>query len=636
MKPRKPSSAPPPPAAAPPSRGRGLSLPLVLGAAAAALLVAGATTYLFFGRSGTPATPTPAPPVSASGTASIPAPPTSPPTPKAATVPVAPADLTFNRDIAPLIHAHCSPCHRPGEAGPFSLITHADVAKHLPDILEVTRRRFMPPWLPAPGEFPLQDERRLADAEIQRIADWAAHGAHEGKPEDLPPLPQWTEGWQLGPPDLVVTLGEAFTVPADGPDVYRNFVIPVPTTARRFVRAFEFRPGSRAVHHAFLRIDGSGEARRWDARDPGPGFGGMDLPPSAESPSGHFLSWQPGRMPTRVPDGLSWVLPGNADVVLLMHMQPIGRPEPLRPSVGFYFTDVAPTNTPIKLGLRSYTIDLPAGATNTVVEERTVLPVDTQLHAVLPHAHYLGRHLEGYAILPDGTRRTLLDIPAWDFNWQSEFRFRHPLTLPRGTTLGMRYEYDNSEANPRNPHRPPRRVTFGLQTTDEMAELWFQLVVPNPADLDALGMAAQARTVHDIEQLSQFRLKADPKDAPAMAELGKVRLAHRDFPGAEKLFREALAIDAALDDIHYHLGLVLLETGRLPEAANAFHAALRLNPAHYQARNNAGLCSLRQRRFDDAAAQFREVLRLRPDDAMARENLALTERALRSARPPGR
>jgi hypothetical protein len=542
---------------------------------------------------------------------------------------------TFNRDIAPIVHAHCAPCHRPGEPGPFPLLTYAEVRKHLTDLVEVTRTRFMPPWLPERGEAAFVDERRLTDEQIRRIAEWAVDGAPEGRAEDLPPLPKWTEGWQLGPPDLVITMPEPFVVPADGRDVYRNFVIPVPTTARRFVRAFEFRPGSKAVHHAFLRIDASGEARKLDAKEPGPGFGGMDLPPASESPTGHFLSWQPGRMPSRIPDGLAWTLPAGSDVVLLMHMQPLGRPEPLRPSIGFYFTDVAPTNSPMKLGLRSYTIDLPAGATNTVVEQRTVLPVDTELHAVLPHAHYLAKRVEGFAILPDGTRRSLLRIPDWDFNWQTEYRYATPVRLPRGTTLGMQYTYDNSTNNARNPHQPPRRVTFGLQTSDEMAELWFQLLAPTRADFDKLAQAAQARTVVDIEELSRFKLRQNPNDAEAVSELGKVKLTTGDGTGAEALFRRALEIRPDLDDAHYHLGLVLLYTGRIADAEGEFLEAVRLNPEHFQARGNAGLCCLRQRRFEEAATHFREILRTRPGDTVARQNLELAER-LRRGQPPAR
>ncbi len=546
----------------------------------------------------------------------------------------APASITFNRDIAPLIHQHCAGCHRPGEVGPFPLLTYDDVRKHANDLVTVTGARTMPPWMPAPGDVPFLGERRLTEAQIRLLAEWVEGGLAEGPPAQPPALPRWTEGWQLGPPDLVVTLPDPYTLTDAGPDVYRNFILPVPPGPRRFVRAFEFRPGTRAVHHAFIRIDGSGESRKLDLKDAEPGFAGMEVPPASESPAGHFLSWQPGRMPSVMPDGLAWPLRGGVDVVLLMHLQAIGRPEPLRPSLGFYFTDVAPTNMPIKLGLRSYAIDLAPGATNQFVEERVTLPVDAQLLAVLPHAHYLTRQVDAFATLPDGTRRSLLHIPRWDFNWQSEFRYATPVALPRGTELAMRFAFDNSDGNPRNPHQPPQRVLFGLQTSDEMAELWFQLLPVQAADAARLEELAGARTLRDIAELSRFKLRQNPRDAEATAELGKVKLAQRDPGGAEALFRQAIEWEPTLADAHYHLGLVLYERRRFRDAEHSFLEALRLNPAHFQARNNAGLCCLQTRRPDEAAAHFREVLRVRPGDSMAQQNLGLAERNRRSG--PGR
>ncbi|MCC6234428.1 MAG: tetratricopeptide repeat protein [Verrucomicrobiales bacterium] len=544
----------------------------------------------------------------------------------------APADpggqrpVTFNRDLAAIVHHHCAGCHRPGEVGPFPLITVDDVRKHARDLIQVTRTRTMPPWMPAPGEFPFVDERRLSETQIQLFAQWLEDGLLEGPPAQPPPTPKWTEGWQLGPPDLIVSLPDSYSLTNSGPDVYRNFILPVPEGPRRFVRAFEFRPGSRAVHHAFIRIDGSGESRRLDQKDAEPGFGGMEIPPASESPAGHFLSWQPGRLPSVMPDGLAWPLRGGVDIVLLMHLQPLGRPEPLHPTLGFYFTEVAPTNMPIKLGLRSYTIDIPAGTTNNSVEERVTLPVDTRLLAVLPHAHYLASQADAFALLPDGSRKSLMHIPRWDFNWQSEFRFVTPVSLPRGTVLGMRFTFDNSSANPRNPRHPPQRTTFGLQTSDEMAELWFQLLPVHAAEAEQLERTAQSVTVRDIAELSRFRLRQNPSDPEATAELGKALLAQGDLDGAESHFRQALQLRPTLDDAHYHLGLVLYERRRFADAERAFLESLRLNPAHFQARNNAGLCCLQLRRPAEAAAHFREVLRVRPEDRVARANLQLVER----------
>ncbi|MBL9126312.1 MAG: tetratricopeptide repeat protein [Verrucomicrobiales bacterium] len=539
----------------------------------------------------------------------------------------APGEPTFNRDIAPILYAQCAPCHRPGETAPFDLLTYADAKKRSGTIVEVTRNRYMPPWLPEAGHEPLLDERRLSDAEIALIRRWVETGMAEGKAEDLPPVPKWTEGWVLGPPDLVLKLSEAYALPAEGADVYRNFVLPIPTRERRFVRAFEFRPSSRAVHHAFLRIDGTGQSRRIDEKEPGPGFAGMNTPPAAETPGGYFLSWQPGRLPSALPPGLAWSLPAGADLVLLMHMQLRGLPESVQPSIGFYFTDVPPTNTPVKIGLRSYAIDVPAGASEHAVEERVTLPVESELLAVLPHAHYLARRVEAYADIPGRERRLLMVIPAWDFNWQSDFRFAKPVALPAGTTLGMRFVYDNSTNNVRNPNQPPVRVKFGLQTKDEMGELWIQLLARDAAGRDRLETVAQMQTLKAISELSQFKLRENPEDAEAMAELAKVSLTLGDRAGAEAVLRKALGLRPELDDAHYHLGLVFLDQGKIGAAEAEFLEALRLNPEHFQARNNAGLACLRAGRLRDAAAHFREVLRTRPGDVIAQRNLDLVLRA---------
>ena len=542
-------------------------------------------------------------------------------------------EVTFNKDVAPIVFVHCATCHRPGETAPFDLLTYADVKKRSATILEVTRNRYMPPWLPEPGHEPLQDERRLSDREIEVFRRWVESGMPEGRAEDRPPTPKWTEGWVLGTPDLVLKLSEAYVLPAEGADVYRNFILPIPTRERRYVRAFEFRPSSRAVHHAFLRIDGTGQSRRIDEKDPALGFGGMDTPPAAETPGGYFLSWQPGRLPSALPPGLAWTLPAGADVVLLMHMQLRGMPEPVQPSIGFYFTDIPPTNTPVKIGLRSYGIDIPAGATDYAVEERVTLPVESELMALLPHAHYLARRVEAYADVPGQGRRLLMVIPNWDFNWQSDFRFAKAVPLPAGTTLGMRFVFDNSTNNVRNPSHPPVRVKFGLQTKDEMGELWIQLLAKDAPARDRLETVAQMQTLKAISELAQFRLRENPEDAEAMTELAKVSLTLGDMAGAEQVLRRALGLRPLLDDAHYHLGLVFLEQGKVGAAEAEFLETLRLNPEHFQARNNAGLACLRLGRLRDAGAHFREVLRTRPSDAIAQRNLELVTRA--QARNPG-
>ena len=267
------------------------------------------------------------------------------------------------------------------------------------------------------------------------------------------------------------------TIPlaAEGKDIYRNFLVPIPTTERRNVKALEFHPGnSKVVHHAFIEVDATRQSRHLADQVSPPGFDGMQLPESVQMPGGQMLGWQPGKPPYVSPDGLAWVLEPNSDLVLQLHLHPSGKPEPVRSTVGFYFTETAPTNTAFRINLQRSTIDIPPGAKDYSIENRYVLPVDVSLLRILPHTHYLGKELQGYAILPDGTKQWLIRIKNWDFNWQGDYRYAEPVFLPKGTTLVMHFTYDNSADNIHNPSQPPKRVRYGLQTTDEMGELWFQ------------------------------------------------------------------------------------------------------------------------------------------------------------------
>ena len=317
------------------------------------------------------------------------------------------AAVTYNKDIAPILFEHCASCHRRGEAGGFSLLTYADARKRSRLIEQVTRTRYMPPWLPQPGFGEFADENRLTAQQIATIREWVGAGAPEGNPADSPRPPAFTPGWQLGKPDLVLTVPKPFSVPADGPDLFWNFVISPSIAKTRFVRSVEVRPGKAAsVHHANLLVDRSRSARRQE-KSPGAGFPGMDLNIETPvfDPDSHFLFWKPGGRPWVEPPGMSWRLEPGSDLVLNVHFHPTGKPELVQPSVGLYFTDEQPTRSPMLLQIeRDNTIDIPPGARDFVVSEDFRLPVDATVIAVYPHAHYLGTLLEGYATLPDGSR----------------------------------------------------------------------------------------------------------------------------------------------------------------------------------------------------------------------------------------
>lgn len=507
--------------------------------------------------------------------------------------------LTFNRDVAPIVFARCAVCHRPGEAGPFSLLEYADCRGHASQIADVVRRRIMPPWLPDSHSVNYTGQRVLSDTEIGLISQWAAEGAAEGDPSDLPPRPEWVAGWQLGRPDLIVEFPQPFILPAGGGDVFRNFVIPISVPEKKYVRAVEIRPGNpRTVHHGVLLIDSTAESRRLDQADPEPGFGGMIYGPSAHSPDGHFIGWTPGKMPFQAPADMAWELEPGTDFVLQLHLIPGGKPESVDASIGLFFSDRPPSKRPLMLRIGSLTIDIPAGDADYRIREQFRLPVDVDVLSVYPHAHYLGRRMQGDIVHPDGTRQPLIRIHEWDFNWQDEYRFPTPIPVRKGASLSMEFSYDNSAENIRNPSHPPRRVTFGPQSSDEMGDLWVQVLPRSERDREIL------KAVYSRKEF-------------------EVRLA-----GA------AFEVDVRPDDFttRYNLACMLEEIGELDEAEVHYSHALRLNPEHAESMNNLGVVLCKRGRFADAVPLLEETLRLRPGLEDAIHNLNLARAAL--SRPP--
>jgi hypothetical protein len=543
------------------------------------------------------------------------------PTEGAKYIPRPRGEITFTKDIAPIVFQNCAGCHRPGQSAPFTLMDYEDVKKHAGDIANVTARRFMPPWLPEHGYNEFMGERRLTAEQIGLLDQWAAEGSIEGAVPDLPAPPQWSGDWQLGKPDLVVTLPHSYTLAAEGRDVYRNFVIPVPLDRTRYVKGVEFRPGNlKIVHHAFIKVDRTAQSRRLDAQDAEPGFAGMNTP--AEMPDGHFLGWQPGRQSAFMPEGLAWRLdPGN-DLVLQTHLNPSGKPEVLQPSIGLYFTDQVPTNTCLKLALTSFVLDIPAGAQDYVVEDSYVLPTDAEVLAVLPHAHYLARQMQGWATRPDGSKEWLLFIKEWDFNWQGDYRYERPIFLSRGSKLSMRFTFDNSTNNVRNPNHPPKAVTYGPQSSDEMAELWFQLLPRNRADRELLSRDVKSKTTRLFIEADQHALRKNPNDVKALDDLAVMLVAQGRLREAEQHFRSAIQVQPDFALAHYDYGVLLRQQARLAEAQVEFETVLHLNPKDSQAHGNLGAILLQQGDLAAARTHFEAALRLNPDDALARAGLA--------------
>jgi|HubBroStandDraft_1064217.scaffolds.fasta_scaffold05035_3 Flp pilus assembly protein TadD len=522
--------------------------------------------------------------------------------------------ITFYKHIAPIVYHSCAPCHRPGEPGPFPLLTYTDVNKHGRQIVSAVKRRYMPPWLPAAGYGDFQEDRRLTDDQIRLIEEWVRQGAPAGSPDHALPLPKFVPGWQLGAPDLVIEATAPYRLSADGPDQYWNFVLPLKAPATRWVKAIEIRPGNiRAVHHANVLIDRSRSARLQE-KTPGAGFPGMDLNIESDTfdPDSHFLFWKPGGTPWVEPAGMAWRADPGTDLVLNVHMQPTGKPELVQPSIGLYFTDQPATKYPMLLQLEhDGALDIPAGDADFPVSDDFVAPMDLDVLAVYPHAHYLGHLLEGYATLPGGARQWLIRIPDWDPNWQSVYRYREPVFLPKGTVVSMRYHYDNSAANPRNPNRPPRQVRGGNQATDEMAHLWLQV----------LPRGAPDRRMDLQEAIMLHRLEKYPGDFTSEFNLGALMLARGSNADALPYLRAAVAARPDHPVALNTLGAALLSAGNATDAAGFFERALSANPRYTNARYNLANALAARERWEQAAAEFRKVLADNPEDPGARQHL---------------
>ncbi len=532
--------------------------------------------------------------------------------------------LTFNEQIAPIVFHNCAACHRPGGAGPFDLLSYADVRRQARTIVSVTQSRYMPPWQPEPGYGEFLGERRLSVEQIGMLEQWVAEGAAEGDPADLPELPKWPAGWHLGKPDLVVTMPRAYTLAAEGPDVFWMFVIPVPLDSRRYVRALELRPGNpRVVHHAVGLVDPTSRSRTLDEEDPEPGFEGMRSTEFARPPDGHFLGWTPGKIPMESAEGMSWRLQKGVDLIWELHMLSSGKPERIQPSVGLYFTHEEPTRTPFILGLGSRTIDIPAGEKEYRIEDSYVLPVAVQVLGVYPHAHYLGKQMRAFARLPNGTRRWLISIQDWDFNWQDEYLYKEPISLPRGTRLSMRYSYDNSAENIRNPHDPPRRVLYGPNSSDEMGDLWVQVLAESKADLVTLQRDYARKEIERSIAGSRHSLRIKPDDVQTHDHLGQALLTQGKIDDAIRHFRQALRLQPSYGEAHNHLAKALLEQGKSEEAVQHLLRALEIKPDFLEAHYNLGGALLGQGRIEEAIAAFRQALQIEPEFAKAHNNLGI-------------
>ena len=459
--------------------------------------------------------------------------------------------VTFSEHISPIIYKNCTACHRAGEIGPIPFTNYAEVAAYAATIQYVAQKRYMPPWKPDPNYSRHVGARTLTQSEIDLIARWVEDGSPQGDPALEAPLPAFTTGSALGTPDLVLTMEEPFTIRGDNQDQYQIFVIPTGLTEDRAIAAVEFRPGNRQiVHHALIAADITGTARQKDSATPEYGyesFGGFGSPIAVSLPS-----YTPGAHIVPFPQGVGQILPKNSDLLLQVHYAPwplaesdqssvniFFKKEPLEREVGLiamlpfssFGSNVLPDNLDQRnleriaellerIGIRASSLEdlinlaasakdlfdarpqiarrefegnfiIPANAIKTFRGTLTINQ-DISLMSIYPHMHLLGQSCEVYAVDSQGQRTNLLRIADWDFNWQGSYTFTHFQKITAGSQIHALVTYDNTADNPLNPNIPPREMSWGEKTTDEMLIVAMQYV-PYQAGDENIALAPNVR-----------------------------------------------------------------------------------------------------------------------------------------------
>ena len=393
---------------------------------------------------------------------------------------------TFAKDVAPILYKNCTSCHRPGEIGPMPLISYEDARPWAKAIRDEVSEGHMPPWHADPTHGKFLNDRSLSSGDRETLVKWANGGSPKGDVKDMPALPKFTDGWSIGTPDLVVSMPQPYKVPADGFVEYEYIEIPVDLKEDKWIQAMEVRPGNRAVvHHVIVYARPPQPERRPTGFRMGPG---MEIPrgatggsEAAEEPRAKGVSrfprpqrlgvtiggFAPGNGVMAFAPGSAMLLRAGTTIVLQMHYTPNGEEASDQSKVGLFFAKEPPKTEMRFAALMNGNFVIPAGSTGQEVKAEMTTTQDVTLRSLLPHTHLRGKSWEYMAVYPDGRSETILSVPKYDFNWQTDYVFAEPLKLPKGTIIRASAKYDNSTANKSNPD-PKVDVKWGDQTWEEM------------------------------------------------------------------------------------------------------------------------------------------------------------------------
>lgn len=378
---------------------------------------------------------------------------------------------TYAEHIAPIFNRSCVSCHRPGEVAPFSLMGYENAKKWANMAHSVTESKRMPPWKAVDGFGEFKDANRLSPVEIQLIKNWAATGAPRGDKRKEPKPPVFNGGdWTLGKPDRIISASKPFKLGPEGADVYRNFVVRTDSKEPIYVNGIDVKPGNaKIVHHVIVFLDPNKSSDRLQAKT----NDGQDGYESGEGgvgflPGGSLGGWAPGVRPRFLAPGTAFKVAPGSNIVIQVHYHRSGKPEEDLTRVGLYTTKEAPKKEMDMAWVFNFRVNIPANEPNYRLEQTYPIPVPITVYATMPHMHLLGKEMKAWFELPDGTQKPLVYVDDWDFNWQLIYSVAEPMKIPAGSKLRVTARYDNTSDNLRNPNNPPKRVTWGEQTTDEM------------------------------------------------------------------------------------------------------------------------------------------------------------------------
>jgi len=389
-------------------------------------------------------------------------------------------DVTYHKDVEPIVQKHCQECHRSGEIAPFALMSYKDARPWAKAIKEDVLTKKMPPWFADPQYGHFADDRSLSKQEIEAITAWVDGGAKEGDPKDAPKPLTFTEGWNIPKPDIVLDMN-TFHIPAKGDIPYQYVVLPTKFDHDQWIQAAEARPSDRTVvHHVVIFV--RDPSSKW-LRDAKPGVpfvppgGGKDFNNTSGGGNDILMIYTPGKIPEMWRPGLGKMIKAGSDLVLQIHYTVSGKETEDHTKVGMVFATEKPTERAVTIGGNNLGFKIPPGDPNFRVDAKNVFPNGATLLNFFPHMHLRGKAFEYRAVYPDGRTETLLRVPKYDFFWQLDYKLTEPLVIPPGTTIECTAWYDNSPNNPANPD-PTATVRFGEQSWEEMMIGFYDVVIP--------------------------------------------------------------------------------------------------------------------------------------------------------------